>query len=148
METNQNQGVALTGSVAFDKELYGAPDRDEYVGSIAALDADEADEQEQALARHVSLYFCPQKCTVFKGTVGMGNMDVLKCFGKSQEVEVFHGSKGTSAETSRRRCFRSVSLPGSAWGPAVCTRSWLLLYVDLMLLFAAHTSWKKIPETT
>lgn len=55
MEGTQNQGVALTGSVAYDKELYSAPDRDEYVGSIAAVDADDADEQEQNLARLVSV---------------------------------------------------------------------------------------------
>eukprot|EP00884_Botryococcus_braunii_P022437 jgi/Botrbrau1/8878/Bobra.50_2s0033.1 len=61
MEPNQNQGVALTGSVAFDKELYGAPDRDEYVGSIAALDADEADEQEQALARKLKSFTAPKE---------------------------------------------------------------------------------------
>lgn len=47
--------MALTGSVTFDKDLYSAPDRDEYVGSIAAIDAEEADEQEQNLARLVGV---------------------------------------------------------------------------------------------
>jgi hypothetical protein len=50
-EADARAGVALTGAVAFDKDLYGGQDRDDYVGSIAALDADEVDEQEQALAR-------------------------------------------------------------------------------------------------
>lgn len=45
------EGIALTGTVAFDQELYGGDDRVGYVGSIGVADDDQQDERERALAR-------------------------------------------------------------------------------------------------
>ena len=49
--TQRADGIALTGAVTFDQDLYGGDDRAGYVGSIGVADDEQQDERERALAR-------------------------------------------------------------------------------------------------
>ena len=60
-EQRDAQGVALTGSVVYDTDLYAGSDRSAYTSSIGVGEDDDQDEREQALAkcapyRHVSAH--------------------------------------------------------------------------------------------
>lgn len=46
-----DKGVALTGSVVYDKDLYGGEEDGGYVQSLGVGADDEQDEREQALSR-------------------------------------------------------------------------------------------------
>ncbi|KAK9834053.1 hypothetical protein WJX81_006031 [Elliptochloris bilobata] len=58
--TQRADGIALTGAVAFDQELYGGDDRAGYVGSIGVADDEQQDERERTLASKLQSFTAPK----------------------------------------------------------------------------------------
>lgn len=70
--TQRADGIALTGAVTFDQDLYGGDDRAGYVGSIGVADDEQQDERERALARCGGRpLFGPRRAAVFPSLLGL-----------------------------------------------------------------------------